>query len=419
MQKGPILVSAQQYGQTPIDSDYVPVDSRLRDYVPVGQTGQTPISSDYVPIGQTGQTPISGQSRPYSSVCTEQQDHYGQCGGTCNGETFDPQEEIDVTKVVDSNCSVRWVCTNKGKSAACGFNPAPPSRPQVCERDVADNSCVQAPGGGQFACVSNLSLCTSVNQTFCEDTGANQSTIFLKTGGACDPSNGNRDANGCIFLFQPVSFQNHSCAGAPQPTQPPAPQPPAANNCFLCDNGSLRRAGMQSDCNGGVPVCPSIGGFNNACLSSADVTGWSCGLQSQPTQPPVPIPTQPARIVLIPLAPRGAPIINNNNPSITNDNRSSASTGSVNITVQQPQTPAFRQARVVLASGATTTTTTAESKVPVQTLPKTGLPFVAWSLAGLLPIGARLKKFGGLRQNQKDSPTYLWQKREFDKSDEV
>lgn len=48
------------------------------------------------------------------------------------------------------------------------------------------------------------------------------------------------------------------------------------SNCFLCSDGSFRQAGDKNDCNG-APSCPSLSSSNNACTSSTNVTGQSCG----------------------------------------------------------------------------------------------------------------------------------------------
>lgn len=48
----------------------------------------------------------------------------------------------------------------------------------------------------------------------------------------------------------------------------------------------------------------------------------------------------------------------------------------------------------------------------VEQLPKTGLPLIAWSLAGLLPVGLRLRKIGS---NNEHSTLSIWQKRAFNK----
>lgn len=52
---------------------------------------------------------------------------------------------------------------------------------------------------------------------------------------------------------------------------------------------------------------------------------------------------------------------------------------------------------------------------PVEQLPKTGLPLVAWSLVGLLPAGFGLRRFGRTNKDNEGKPLYTWQKREFEK----
>lgn len=53
--------------------------------------------------------------------------------------------------------------------------------------------------------------------------------------------------------------------------------------------------------------------------------------------------------------------------------------------------------------------------VAAEALPKTGLPLIAWTLSGLLPIGVGLNRFSKINKEQADTPKYLWQKREFQK----
>lgn len=53
--------------------------------------------------------------------------------------------------------------------------------------------------------------------------------------------------------------------------------------------------------------------------------------------------------------------------------------------------------------------------LPVEELPKTGLPLVAWSLVGFIPAGFGLKRFSRTNKDNLDKPLYTWQKREFEK----
>lgn len=52
---------------------------------------------------------------------------------------------------------------------------------------------------------------------------------------------------------------------------------------------------------------------------------------------------------------------------------------------------------------------------PVEQLPKTGLPLVAWSLVGFLPAGFGLKRFSRTNKDNEGKPLHTWQKREFNK----
>lgn len=49
----------------------------------------------------------------------------------------------------------------------------------------------------------------------------------------------------------------------------------------------------------------------------------------------------------------------------------------------------------------------------VTTLPKTGLPEIAWALTGLVPLGFKLKRFAANRQSEDYSGDYIFQAREF------
>lgn len=91
----------------------------------------------------------------------------------------------------------------------------------------------------------------------------------------------------------------------------------------------------------------------------------------------------------------------------------SVNTGPVNVNVSQQA-----QAAPPAAPAA--------GVAPVTQLPKTGLPFLAWTLPGLLPLGAGLKKFaagGGSRHgrgafgkgNSEQGARSIWQRREWER----
>ena len=64
---------------------------------------------------------------------------------------------------------------------------------------------------------------------------------------------------------------------------------------------------------------------------------------------------------------------------------------------------------------ATVTTTPAVAGTSTSTLPKTGLPLLAWTALAFTPMGARLKKFGK-KKNEIESASFLWEDREFKKA---
>ncbi len=49
-------------------------------------------------------------------------------------------------------------------------------------------------------------------------------------------------------------------------------------------------------------------------------------------------------------------------------------------------------------------------------LPKTGLPVLAWAAMGLIPAGLKLRKLGKITEDAKDDPNYLWENRQFIKT---
>lgn len=399
---------------------------------------------------------------PINTCSTDRGSGHTYCKWTENGN-------------VEGECSVE-VCNNGGTPPDCSA----PSQSFACQRDS--------------------SLCSSVNQQYCENMGLG-SAIIWKHGGACDPNNGEHDTNGCIFLYDNVrSFTGPNCQeGAATPTPPsgeqtvqtckgpmtvsfltsqlqqanypgpydniqamidafnraacPAgvtPTPVSGQLCFLCDNGSFRRAGQASDCNG-APACPSMASGTNACLSSTDITGQSCGAVPTATPTPTtvpgptatPTPTLPPGVTVtpVPVTPTpGAAVVcapgqvmtvsgsqviclnvqqqqgqtqtatggsSTSNSSATGGGGGS-STVNINSYNQERERVGFVAPSVVHVAGAA-------PSVQVQELPKTGLPLAGWLLSGFLPAGLGLKRFGKGSAKTSESANSLWQKREFDR----
>lgn len=89
--------------------------------------------------------------------------------------------------------------------------------------------------------------------------------------------------------------------------------------------------------------------------------------------------------------------------------------GSNVICVQQTQNQNQTVTNTARANTGPISITLASAKETIEELPKTGLPMAAWFLPALLPLGLKLRRFGGLDKIGENVSSYLWQKREFDK----
>lgn len=98
-----------------------------------------------------------------------------------------------------------------------------------------------------------------------------------------------------------------------------------------------------------------------------------------------------------------------------NYSQPAASTAQVpNYYVQSPisQATGSAQPKVITVDGGKTATPSA----PVKELPKTGLPFAAVALSGLLPLGAKFRKFKGSSKLVEENANFIWESRELGKS---
>lgn len=77
----------------------------------------------------------------------------------------------------------------------------------------------------------------------------------------------------------------------------------------------------------------------------------------------------------------------------------------------QGQTQTQSQSQTV---NITNPTPTAAPATPVvTTLPKTGLPAIAWLISALIPTGFGLRRFKGIEKELEDDPNYIWEDRKF------
>lgn len=146
---------------------------------------------------------------------------------------------------------------------------------------------------------------------------------------------------------------------------------------------------------------------------------------SAPAPPPVvvqapPVMTQPVAIApvvfLMPEVPditninrninqqaqsqRVSQSVSQNNAQVVNIPSNVGSSGSVIVSTANAGGVRVVDSPRVVLSGATQ-------------LPKTGLPELAWGLAGLAPVGYSLKRFGQSFKSNSTSAYYVWEKRRF------
>lgn len=131
------------------------------------------------------------------------------------------------------------------------------------------------------------------------------------------------------------------------------------------------------------------------------------GVVATPTSTPTPTPTTAPQATPTPTAPPIGGITNNN----TNNNANN-STINNNVSQTNNQTVSLAAAALVAVTPTPVAVTPTPTTV-VQQLPKTGLPLAAASLAGLLPIGAGLRRFGQGKSAGKEGGYFIWQKRQF------
>ncbi len=95
-----------------------------------------------------------------------------------------------------------------------------------------------------------------------------------------------------------------------------------------------------------------------------------------------------------------------------------AATGAITINVPNNNSPVIRSVSFVVPTPQVVLAATEQKTAVVTTteLPKTGLPFAAWGLTGLAPVGFGLRKFGAFKKLGADTASFIWQKREFERN---
>lgn len=255
--------------------------------------------------------------------------------------------------------------------------------------------------------------------------------------------------NGGGLLGGKVYSSGQNCVAptaTPQPTAVPTVVPtavptvaptatPQVEMAFTC-KGWKTRAQMQSELRGaGYPgpwnINDEIIGYNNAACPLSTPT-------PTPTSTPTPTPTNAPTLTPTPtVIPTAVPTISNQ-VSCPSGYVQSLS-GSMIVCVQQVQTQTQTQTQTAQGGSAYANAYTApvtvnlagqpvaqtpqivyyqqpqivQASYDVKTLPKTGLPVLAWGLSGLLPVGLGFRKFGSADKGIANVGKYLWEKREF------
>lgn len=152
---------------------------------------------------------------------------------------------------------------------------------------------------------------------------------------------------------------------------------------------------------GNINVGDLAFGESAQVLFKAGITNPAPTPTPTPTPTPAPTPTPTPTPTPAPVVP--APVNINNTNNNTNNN-SNSNTNNNNISVQATGgsvgvgAPAPAQSSQVLG---------------VTTLPKTGLPELAWSALAFVPAGFGLRKFRGIKKTLADAPSYIWENRKF------
>lgn len=152
-------------------------------------------------------------------------------------------------------------------------------------------------------------------------------------------------------------YHDNSCQ--PNPAPVPAPIPAPVPGCTPDGSCSVQMPSSCGQTNTGVDNC------GNVCIKKSAV----CQAQ-------------------------GGTIVTNNN---TNNNSQSQS---VNVT--QQVTGNVGVAAQPQVAGVTVTT-----------LPKTGLPLLAWSALAFIPAGFKMGRFNKVKKDLEDDPNYIWEDRQF------
>lgn len=354
---------------------------------------------------------IVGQCGNPTQTCNEQPANYPQCGGTCNGVTFPGNHTVQVNKSVDSSCTVSWQCQDLGViNGQCGNNPAPAPASVACNDNAVSLS----------ASPSSVNVGQSINFAISGDASTFIGDSFS---GGVDGCSGSWNSRTCqanqagnftwTHTWRHCVGDTNNCSGTCTKQTSfsvmAAQQPPAC-----VSNGS---------CSASAPACGTT-------TSGVDNCGNACTKQGVACPPPAQPPVAPTRNITV-QCPDGSSVnvsagrdINFNTlcqqqqqqqtqiatggNAVASGGSSSSSSqgGSSTVTITNP-TP-----QVVFATSGNVGVATPQV-LGVTTLPKTGLPEIAWSALAFIPAGFGMRRFRSIKKTLADDPHYIWENRKF------
>lgn len=306
---------------------------------------------------------------PAPPACNLKNETYGQCGsdiapGACVGAPFPANHNIEVTRVVDFNtCTAVYSCKDKGEQPGiCGV-PTTPTPPQQVVCNDGEVSLSASPNSVNVGQTINFTISGDAS-TFVGDTFSGGVT---NCSGAWNSKTCTASAAGNNFVWTHswkhcvgstdncsgvcTKTANFSVTGTNPPPSAPPSTPPGCTS-----NGS---------CSAPAPACGSVTTGVDNCGNPCSRQGAACTV------------TPPGG---------GINITNTNNN--TNSNTNTITFGNVGVG-------------------------TATQVAGVTSLPKTGLPALAWSALAFLPTGFTLKKFRKVKKTLEDDPNYIWEDRKF------
>ena len=196
---------------------------------------------------------------------------YTQCGGECNGTTYDSSHTIDVNKNVDGSCNVSYSCNDLGAiNGQCG-NSTPPT--QICtpgQRDANSRTCI-----GSTGCKYNLNECNSDGMGWHQVEETNCSLAPAGCNGMCTPNDNVGVVEQCVGT-QMCKFNkwigtmcNEGLGGAYGcRAANPGECEVATTSCFVCENGAYRTT-SSNNCNTSSPACNPNNPGQGACTGAS------------------------------------------------------------------------------------------------------------------------------------------------------